>query len=123
MSPLRGPLRGEGGAVLELGVQLAVVAEQLLAPLGFERAGVVLARVEAATVEQRHLRQDLRHESAAAAASRRSRCELPTRSYTSDALQGDPVEPIPFRLVARDWCVDSSLLLDRMPALIEFESV
>jgi len=40
-----------------------------------------------------------------------------------DALQGDPVEPVPFRLDGRDWCVDSSLLLDLTQALIEFESV
>jgi hypothetical protein len=40
-----------------------------------------------------------------------------------DALQGDPVEPVPFRLDGRDWCVDSSLLLELAQALIEFESV
>jgi hypothetical protein len=40
-----------------------------------------------------------------------------------DALQGDPVEPVPLRLNGRDWCVDSSLLLELAQALIEFESV
>ena len=40
-----------------------------------------------------------------------------------DALQGDLVEPVPFRLNGRDWCVDSSLLLELAQALIEFESV
>ena len=40
-----------------------------------------------------------------------------------DALQGDPVGPVPFRLDGRDWCVDSSLLLELAQALIEFESV
>jgi hypothetical protein len=40
-----------------------------------------------------------------------------------DALQGDPVAPVPFRLDGRDWCVDSSLTLELGQALIEFEAV
>ena len=40
-----------------------------------------------------------------------------------DALQGDPVVPVPFRLNGRDWCVDSSLTLELGQALIEFEAV
>jgi len=40
-----------------------------------------------------------------------------------DALQGEPVAPVPFRLDGRDWCVDSSLTLELGQALIEFEAV
>ena len=40
-----------------------------------------------------------------------------------DALQGDPVTPVPFRLNGQDWCVDSSLTLELAQALIEFEAV
>jgi hypothetical protein len=40
-----------------------------------------------------------------------------------DALQGELLEPVLFRLAGQDWCVDSSLLLELAQALIEFESV
>lgn len=38
-----------------------------------------------------------------------------------ECLQGPPTHPVPFRLDGRDWCVDSSLHLDLVMAILEFE--
>jgi hypothetical protein len=37
-------------------------------------------------------------------------------------LQGQPTHPVPFRLNGRDWCVDASLHLDLVMAILDFEA-